>query len=232
MSSRIAIIPARGGSKRIPRKNIKPFLGKPIIAYSIEAAIAAGCFDEVMVSTDDEEIAQVARTHGAQVPFLRTAATANDFSGTAEVLSEVLAGYAGRNTHFDVACCLYPTAPFVTAELLLRGLGILEESAAASVITVAQHALPIWRAFTMVDGELRWLHPEFEMTRSQDLLPTYFDAGQFYWLNVSAFLRERRLVCSRAVPLLLPRGGVQDIDTPEDWNEAEAKYRSRHAPGG
>jgi N-acylneuraminate cytidylyltransferase len=232
MTARIAIIPARGGSKRIPRKNIKPFGGRPIIAYSIEAAIAAGCFDEVMVSTDDEEIAQVARAHGAQVPFLRTSATANDFSGTAEVLSEVLAAYAQRNSHFDLACCLYPTAPFVTAELLLRGLDILEETAAASVITVAQHALPIWRAFTMVDGELRWVHPEFEKTRSQDLLPTYFDAGQFYWLKVSAFLREPRLVCQRAVPLLLPRGAVQDIDTPEDWSEAEAKYRRYHAPGG
>lgn len=232
MSSRIAIIPARGGSKRIPRKNIKPFLGRPIIAYSIEAAVAAGCFDEVMVSTDDQEIAQVATDLGARVPFLRTPATADDFAGTAEVLSEVLEEYAARNRHFSAACCIYATAPFVTADLLRSALEVLEGSAAAAVIPVAQHCSPTWRALQVVDGGLRWVHPEFETTRSQDLPPTYFDVGQFYWLEVGAFLRERRLVCRGAVPFILPRAQVQDIDSPEDWSEAEAKYRQRLAQRG
>jgi pseudaminic acid cytidylyltransferase len=228
MTSRIAIIPARGGSKRIPRKNIRLFLGRPIIAYSIEAALTAGCFDEVMVSTDDEEIAEVALTRGARVPFLRAAATADDFAGTAEVLSEVLTEYTRRNRHFSAVCCLYATAPFVTAELLLRTLEVLEASMAPAVIPVAQHAPATWRALQIADGSLSWVHPEFEKTRSQDLPPTYFDVGQFYWIDVGTFLRERRLICPGALPFILPRAQVQDIDTLEDWSEAEAKYRRQH----
>lgn len=221
----VAIITARGGSKRIPRKNIKPFLGKPIIAYSIAAALEAGCFDEVMVSTDDEEIAGVARECGAQVPFLRSPKASDDFASTADVLAEVLAEYRKRGRDFDLGCCIYPTAPFVTAERLEAASRLLEESGADTLVPVVRFGFPIQRALGIDGGRLRLLWPEHRDTRSQDLPPAYHDCGQFYLFRVARFLETRALVGENTVPMELPESEVQDIDTEEDWKVAELKYR-------
>src|SRR5438270_12846523 len=179
--SAVAIITARGGSRRIPRKNIRPFLGRPIIAYSIEAALGSGLFDEVMVSTDDDEIAAVAEEHGAAVPFRRSAAMSDDHATTADVLQEVLGEYGGRGRSFDHACCIYPTAPFVTAERLRVAFARLTASGADCVIPVARFGFPIWRAFCMDDDRLSYVWPEHAPKRSQDLPPAFHDAGQFYF---------------------------------------------------
>lgn len=224
MNRSVAIITARGGSKRIPRKNIKAFLGKPIIAYSIAAALEAGCFDEVMVSTDDREIADVALGFGAKVPFFRSAETSNDFSTTADVLVEVLNEYRGRGEEFTNACCIYPTAPFVTAEKLKRGYDLLTSSGADSAVPVVRFSYPIQRALKIEDGCLRMIWPEHLNSRSQDLMPAYHDCGQFYWFKVERFLQSRRIFADHAVPIEIPESEVQDIDTEEDWKIAEMKY--------
>lgn len=225
MRKNIAIITARGGSKRIPRKNIKEFLGRPIIAYSIAAALEAGCFDEVMVSTDDSEIAEIALRHGAKVPFLRSAGTANDFATTAEVLLEVLGEYRLLGEEFAYACCIYPTAPFVTAEKLRRGCELLAGSGADSVVPVVRFGYPIQRALKVEDGVLKMIWPEHLNSRSQDLVPAYHDCGQFYWLAVPGFLSSGLLFGPRTLPLEIPESEVQDIDSEEDWKVAEMKYR-------
>lgn len=221
----IAIITARGGSKRIPRKNIKPFLGKPILEYSIEAALKAELFDEVMVSTDDEEIAQVARKAGAEVPFLRSAGTANDFATTAEVIGEVLDEYARRGITFRHLCCIYPTAPFITPEALKEAMHLLEQEQVDSVIPVVKFSFPPQRCVVIRDGRLVPKWPENMRKRSQDLEPLYHDCGQFYCLNVESFRRQRAVWMENVVPFVQEERMVQDIDTLEDWEIAEIKYR-------
>lgn len=224
MSGNIAIITARGGSKRIPKKNIKEFLGKPIISYSISAALQAGCFDEVMVSTDNHEIADVARYFGASVPFLRSDETSDDVATTADVLLEVLKDYSNRGLEFSRACCIYPTAPFATANKVLNGYKLLIETGADSVLPVVRFSYPIQRALQIANNRLSMIWPEHLNSRSQDLPPTYHDSGQFYWLNIPRFLETRRLFSSYSVPLVVPESEVQDIDNEEDWKIAEMKY--------
>lgn len=226
--SSIAIITARGGSKRIPRKNIREFCGKPILAYSIQAARECGLFDRVMVSTDDEEIGETARRYGAEVPFRRSAEAAGDFATTSSVLLEVLGEYEKRGECFDTLCCVYPTAPFVTAERLRQAASLLEESGADSVLPVVRFSFPPQRCVVMQEGRLQFKWPEYAQTRSQDLEPFYHDAGQFYCLRVKSFLEQRALVMDHTVPLILPEMEIQDIDTEEDWELAQVKYRMRH----
>lgn len=222
---RIAIITARGGSKRIPRKNIKEFCGKPILAYSIEAALASGMFDTVMVSTDDEEIAGIARHYGAEVPFLRSEATANDYATTNDVLAEVLAEYEKAGEHFDVACCIYPTAPFVTAEKLRDAVEQLEESSADTLIPVVAFSYPPQRAMVVENGRLVFKYPEYLDSRSQDLQPHYHDVGQFYVFRTEGFARNGKLMVGDILPMVISELEVQDIDNLTDWRIAEMKYR-------
>ena len=224
----IAIITARGGSKRIPRKNIKEFCGKPILAYSIEAALNSGLFDRVMVSTEDAEIAEIAERYGAEVPFRRSEKTSGDFAATADVLLEVLEEYRRRGERFDTLCCIYPTAPFVTAERLREAVRLLEENGADSVMPVVRFSFPPQRCVVVKEGCLQFKWPEYARTRSQDLEPFYHDAGQFYCLKEKSFLEQKALVMSKTVPLILSEMEIQDIDTEEDWELAQVKYRLRH----
>ncbi len=228
MADCLAIITARGGSKRIPRKNIRLFLGQPIIKYSIDAAIDAGLFDDVMVSTDDNEIAELAIELGASVPFMRSAKTADDYAGTAEVIDEVLHEYISRNCKFEYICCIYPTAPFVTAEKLTEGFKLLIESRADSLTPVANFSYPIQRALKIENGRLLRMWPEYEQSRSQDLVPTYHDVGQFYWHKVDSFLNQGAMPDYITIPMLIPEMEMQDLDTEEDWKVAEMKYRLFH----
>jgi len=224
--SNLAIITARGGSKRIPKKNIKEFCGKPIIAYSIEAAINSHAFDEVMVSTDSEEIKAVAEKYGAKVPFMRSEATSNDFATTADVLEEVLTQYQSRGKHFDSFACIYPTAPFVTAERLSEAVQLLTD--ADAVISVVRFSFPPQRAFVIRDGSVAFQYPEYERTRSQDLEPIYHDCGQFYMCKSDLFLEKHSLILPRTKAYELPDEEVQDIDTMSDWEIAEAKFKVLH----
>lgn len=225
---RAAIITARGGSKRIPGKNSKLFLGSPIITYSIHAALASGCFDEVMVSTEDEGIAAIARETGAQVPFFRSKDTADDYATTTDVLLEVLAAYRERGQEFDQICCLYPTAPFVSDKRLQEAMTLLSESGADSVLPVVRYSFPPQRSVVIKDGLLQFIQPEHMFTRSQDLEPYYHDAGQFYCLRVKSFLEQKKLFMKKTLPLVLSDLEVQDIDTLEDWEIAEVKYQVLH----
>jgi pseudaminic acid cytidylyltransferase len=220
----VAIITARGGSKRIPGKNVKPFLGKPIINYSIEAALKSGIFHEVMISTDDERIAEIAKQAGAKVPFMRSAEMSNDFATTADVLIEVLHAYQKQAIHFDYGCCLYPTAPFVTAEKLMDAWRKIQQFDADSVIPVTAFSFPVWRAFLINNDRLQFAWPENALKRSQDLPPAYHDCGQFYFFNAARFLKTRQLLTDNTIPIVVPETEVQDIDNPEDWKLAEIKY--------
>lgn len=221
----LAVITARGGSKRIPRKNIKPFLGKPVILYSIQAALSSGIFREVMVSTDDEEIAALAKDAGAAVPFLRSADTANDYATTTDVMLEVLESYRKLGRSFDYACCLYPTAPFVSADKLIKAMDMLSCSDADSLLPVVRFSFPPQRSVVIQNGLLSFRWPEHMFTRSQDLQPFYHDAGQFYFFRTDSFLKQRRLVMDKTIPMELPELEVQDIDTENDWEIAEVKYQ-------
>lgn len=221
----VAIITARGGSKRIPRKNIKEFCGKPILAYSIEAALASGIFDTVMVSTDDEEIAEVAKRYGAEVPFYRSEKTANDYATTNDVLLEVLEEYEKRGEHFDLACCIYPTAPFVTAEKLKTAVEQLNGSDADTLIPVVSFSYPPQRAMIVKDERLVFEYPQYLDSRSQDLEPHYHDVGQFYVFRTEAFKRNRKLMLGNILPMVISEMEVQDIDNQTDWEIAEMKYR-------
>ncbi len=224
----LAMITARGGSKRIPRKNIKEFNGKPIIAYSIEAAKGSGVFDEVMVSTDDEEIAEIAKEYGAKVPFLRSEKTSNDFATTVDVIEEVIETYHGRGQDFDMFACIYPTAPFVTAERLKEAVGILSGSDADVLIPVVRFSYPPQRAMEIRDGRLVFRQPENLSKRSQDLVPHYHDAGQFYVSRVESFLKNKGLMVGNILPMELSELEVQDIDNEVDWKLAELKYNLIH----
>lgn len=227
--SSIAIITARGGSKRIPRKNIKPFMGKPMICYAIEAARSSGLFDEVMVSTDDAEIAEVSRNAGAAIPFMRSAATANDHATTRDVLIEVLGEYAKRGKAFDEFACIYPCVPFLTCSLLRDAVGAFRSSGADALIPVVKFSFPIQRAQRLnADGFLEYREPENASKRSQDLEPMYHDCGMFYFYKTNSFFSS---ISMKVVPYLMPEDRMQDIDTEDDWNMAEIKYRLLHAGG-
>ena len=227
--SNIAIIPARGGSKRIPRKNLAPFDGVPMIVRSIRTALDSGLFDQVVVSTDDEEIAEVARAHGADVPFLRPADLADDFTGTAAVIVHALQQLPA----FDYACCVYATAPLLQARYLRQGYELLAQHPEKSfAFSVCNFGFPVQRALTLDgQGALTALYPEFRNTRSQDLPEALQDAGQFYWGRTDAWLRGEVVYSPASLPVILPRHLVQDIDTPEDWKRAEYLYAALKAGG-
>ena len=221
----LCIIPARGGSKRIPRKNIKQFMGKPIIAYSIEAALNSGVFDEVMVSTDDEEIAGVARQFGASVPFLRSAETSNDYATTVDVLLEVVNKYKEQGKVFKTICCLYSTAPFVTSERLKEAFSQISDSIDAC-FTIVQYSYPIQRSLRInEDNCVEMRFPEHLKSRTQDLEKVYHDAGQFYFVKTDSLVNEKTVWCKRTAPLILSELEVQDLDTLTDWQLAEMKYQ-------
>lgn len=222
--SAIAIITARGGSKRIPGKNKKDFLGKPIICYSIEAALSSGLFDEVMVSTDDEEIAGIARSAGASVPFMRSADSSGDLAGTDDVLMEVLEEYGKRGRVFDYMACIYPTAPFITAGKLKDAMRLLIEEDATGVMPVVSFSFPPQRGMAVRNGRLEYCYPENAMKRSQDLETIYHDCGQFYCYHVERYRACRGNLEDGYVPIVMDETEVQDIDNPSDWELAEIKY--------
>ncbi len=225
--NRVAIIPARGGSKRIPRKNIRPFAGKPIIGYSIETALQSQLFDRVIVSTDDKEIASVAESFGAEVPFLRPAELADDFSGTNAVVKQGLEWLQSHDFPVDYACCIYATAPFVQVEHLRAGYERLIASGQSYAFSVTSFPFPIQRAIRInEDGHVEALYPEMIASRSQDLEEAYHDAGQFYWGRCDAFLQDVVTFSPASDPVVLPRYLVQDIDTEEDWERAELMYKA------
>jgi pseudaminic acid cytidylyltransferase len=227
---KIAVIPARGGSKRIPRKNIRMFCGKPIIAYSIAAAKQTGLFDQVVVSTDDEEIATVARELGATTPFIRPKEIADDFTGTNAVVKHAVTWFNAQSKVVTHACCLYATAPLVQARFITEGYEALARSDAVFAFSVTSYAFPIQRAVRIrPDGRVDAVYPEHRMTRSQDLEHAYHDAGQFYWGTARAFLEDMPLFAPHSIGVILPRHFVQDIDTPEDWERAELMYRAINA---
>lgn len=222
----ICIIPARGGSKRIPRKNIKDFLGKPIIAYSIEAALSSGIFDEVMVSTDDKEIAEVALKYGAKVPFLRSEVTSNDFATTADVINEVVDWYKSHGKEFEVICCIYATAPFVTVDKLREASDIVNNGAFDSAFTCTAFSYPVLRGLVIDDNgriAMRW--PEYKTARSQDLPTLYHDAGQFYFATSKAFHKANSFWGENTAPIVVSELEVQDLDTLTDWALAEMKFK-------
>lgn len=223
--SSIAIITARGGSKRIPKKNIRKFCGKPMIAYSIEAALQSEVYDEVMVSTDSKEIAEIARSYGANIPFMRSEKTASDFATTRDVLMEVLSEYAKQGKSFDDMTCLYPTAPFVTAQKLRDAVTLFKETNSSLLIPVVQFSYPPQRAYVINDGKLQFKWEEYRYTRSQDLEAFYHEAGQFYCYNIKGYLAADGAIRENIIPFILPESEVQDIDTEEDWKMAELKFK-------
>ncbi|UCR86014.1 pseudaminic acid cytidylyltransferase [Pseudomonas chlororaphis] len=229
----MALIPARGGSKRIPRKNLKPFDGVPMIARSIATALDSGLFDQVLVSTEDPEIAELARACGASVPFMRPMELADDFTGTGPVIVHALNALRERGETFDYACCIYATAPLLQLRYLRQGLAALEAHPEKSfAFSVCSFAFPVQRALTLDEqGALTSLYPEFRNTRSQDLPPAYQDAGQFYWGRSEAWLRGDLVFSPLSLPVILPRHLVQDIDTEEDWLRAEYLYAALKAGG-
>ena len=224
---KLAVIPARGGSKRIPRKNIREFCGKPMIAWSIETAIASSCFDEIIVSTDDSEIAEISRSYGATVPFMRPVELSDDYTGTTPVIRHAIEWNLERGKVYDSVCCVYATAPFVQTVDIQSGQKILEEGNSDYAFSVTSYAFPIQRAI-YIDHQQRigMFYPDYFNTRSQDLKEAYHDAGQFYWGRTDAWLAEKTLFSSAATPIILPRHRVQDIDTAEDWDRAEWLFKS------
>lgn len=221
----LAIITARGGSKRIPRKNIKDFCGKPILSYSIEAALESDIFDEVMVSTDDQEIAEISKTLGAEVPFLRSEKTSDDFSTTSDVLVEVIESYEAKKMHFDSFCCIYPTAPFVTPKILKKAKSILESDRTVdSVVPILQFSFPPQRAFAEEGNYVRFIFPEYSQLRSQDLKPIFHDCGQFYYCKTERFKKYKNIIMPKTVGIKRDELHCQDIDNYSDWRLAELKY--------
>ncbi|MGR7920565.1 pseudaminic acid cytidylyltransferase [Zobellella denitrificans] len=227
---RVAVIPARGGSKRIPRKNIKAFCGKPMIAWSIDAALQSGCFDRVMVSTDDAEIAEIARQYGAAVPFMRPAALSDDYTGTIPVIHHAIEWMREHGDEPTEVCCVYATAPFVTVADIQQGLRTLLTEQADYAFSVTSYAFPIQRALRLTaDGRLEMFNPEHFTTRSQDLEEAWHDAGQFYWGRAEAWQQGKVIFGPHSVPVILPRHRVQDIDTMEDWQRAEWLFKAMQA---
>ena len=221
---RLAMITARGGSKRIPYKNIRDFCGKPIITYSIKAALQAGVFDEIMVSTDNEEIARAGKAAGASIPFMRSENTSGDYATAAEVILEVLKEYEERGQVFDTACCIYPTAPFVTGEKLKKAIQLLEEEEYDSVMPVAEFSFPPLRGMVMKDNKITYKWEEFSQCRSQDLEKIYHDCGQFYAFRVEKFKETGKLVADNTGAIIIDELEMQDIDNEVDWKLAELKY--------
>lgn len=226
----VAVIPARGGSKRIPRKNIKQFGGKPMIAWSIEAALASGCFERVIVSTDDMGIADVARQYGAEVPFIRPAVLSDDYTGTVAVIAHTIEWLKDNEQSPEYVCCLYATAPFIDPQDLTRGLNALAEAgeSCSYALSVTSYAFPIQRAIRITEaGRIDMFYPEHYSTRSQDLEEAFHDAGQFYWGKTEAWSKGMPVFGPQSVPVYLPRHRVQDIDTPEDWERAEWMFQAQ-----
>jgi pseudaminic acid cytidylyltransferase len=223
--SNICIIPARGGSKRIHKKNIKLFFGKPIVSYSIEAAIKSQLFDEVMVSTDDEEIAGIAQKFGAKVPFLRNKKTSDDFATTFEVVEEVLFQYQNSGQFFDNICCIYPCAPFITSLKLQTSYKLLVDNNYDTVLPIIQFGFPTQRALIRRDDKIVFIHPENSLKRSQDLEETYHDAGQFYWMRKDTILLRKQIYTSNTGYIIISEMEGQDIDNKTDWDMAELKYK-------
>jgi len=222
---RVAIIPARSGSKRIPGKNIRPFAGKPMIAHAIAKAVESGMFSRIIVSTDSEEIAATARSYGADVPFMRPASLACDHTPTAPVLLHALEWLEEHAALPRYGCCIYPAVPLLDPEFLHKGFALLRESGAPVVISLAGFASPVQRALRMDgNGAVSMFHPEHEMSRSNDLESAYYDAGQFYWFDCRRFIAAPRLYCTGARGVVIPRHLAVDIDTPEDWQVAEVVY--------
>lgn len=225
----IAVIPARGGSKRIPRKNIKEFHGKPIIAWSIEAAVQSGCFTHIIVSTDDEEIAEVARSYGAKVPFMRPAELADDYTGTVPVIKHAVEWFEEHEGKIYYVCCIYPTAPFVMSNDIIKGHELITKNDCDYVITVTMYNYPIQRALKIDrDGYTNMFYPEKYETRSQDLEEAYHDAGQFYWGKAEAWKEQKPVLNALSLPVVLPNHRVQDIDTLQDWKRAELLFYYAH----
>lgn len=226
MEKAIAIITARGGSKRIPGKNVKDFCGKPIIAYSIEAAIESGIFSEVMVSTDSEKIAGIARAYGAKVPFMRSVNTADDYATTSDVIMEVINNYQQAGRTFEYICCIYPTAPFITAQKLIQAQQIMEEKQPIQVMPVTAFSYPPQRSYVMDEnGFMGYKYPEYSRARSQDLEKQYHDAGQFYMYYAPKYLELQGQITEGVMPIIVSELEVQDIDNEEDWKIAELKYQ-------
>lgn len=220
----IAIITARGGSKRIPKKNIKEFYGKPMLAYAIEATKGAGIFDEIMVSTDSEEIAEVARKYGANVPFMRSERTANDFATTFDVLEEVVNEYKKQGKFFDELCCIYPCVPFLTSKTLKESYKLMKQTKANALQPVCKYPAPVEWAMKIENGLLIPNDRESLKIRSQDLTPKYFDAGMFYFCNTEIMLKEKTVVPTNTSGYIIDESECQDIDTPDDWKMAEIKF--------
>ena len=223
---RLCVIPARGGSKRIPHKNIKSFCGQAVIGYSIKAALESKCFDQVIVSTDDAEIAEVAKNFGARVPFVRPESLANDYTSTMPVIKHAIEWFDEQNQLPSEVCCLYATAPFVTSNAIKMSYNQMQHTQADYCFTVTSFAFPIQRAIKVtVENRLEMFYLENLETRSQDLEESYHDAGQFYWGKAESFRQQKTLFSKAATPYILPRYLVQDIDTPEDWKRAELMYQ-------
>jgi len=228
---KLAIIPARGGSKRIPYKNIRPFAGKPIIAYSIQLALESELFDKVIVSTDDEKIAGIARQYGAETPFIRPANLADDYIGTNAVVKHAISWFIEQSKEVQYACCIYATAPLLQVRYLQQGFEELNNSGKAFVFSVTTFSFPIQRAIKIkIDGSVEAFFPENSKKRSQDLEEAYHDAGQFYWGKAEAFLQGIEIFSESSLPVVLPRYLVQDIDTLEDWTRAELMYQAYISP--
>ncbi len=222
----ICVIPARGGSKRILKKNIKNFLGKPIIAYSIEAALNSQLFDKVIVSTDDESIAKVAKEYGAEIPFVRPKKLSDDFTNTNDVVKHAINWFLEQDIEINYVCCIYATAPFVKVTYLRQGLELLSNSNQLFSFSVTSFPFPVQRAIKINNDKISMFYPEYTLSRSQDLDEAYHDAGQFYWGRPQAFLDEVDMFSEDSIPVVLPRYLVQDIDTLEDWKRAELMYKT------
>jgi pseudaminic acid cytidylyltransferase len=222
--SNLAIIPARGGSQRIPGKNIKDFLGKPIIAYSIETALKSGLFKEVMVSTDSKEIAAISKEYGAHVPFYRSPKNSDNFATTSNVIEEVLTSYSNQDMDFELSCCIYPTAPLITVERIKEGYDLLVNNNYDSVFPVTRFGYTIFRALKIENSKASMIWPENLNKRSQDLMPAYHDAGQFYWMHTKIFMEKKAVFTDNSGAIVLSESEVQDIDNEKDWEVAEMKY--------
>ena len=222
----LAIIPARGGSKRVPRKNIKQFSGIPIIAWSIKAAISSRCFDKIIVSTDDKEIADIAKSYGAKIPFIRPEDLADDYAKTGDVISHAIRYEESEGNDYDYACCIYPTAPFLKEESIQIGFEMIQKGLHNYVFSATSYTFPVQRGFSFDSNSgLQMLFPNHENTRSQDLSEIFHDAGQFYWAQSKTWIDDLPIFDKSSFPLILPRDEVIDIDTEEDFKEAELKFK-------